>query len=283
MNEVTQWMASRRRDVEELNRTAEQTGHQIWAAATRLGQNIQAPRPQDVLLLGARLLAQPSPTAALGTTIAKVAINQAAAAPSARTSTQAPPKASVKQSASRPASNVQSSVESAPPAEDISKLREQQAEFRDVVKGISRDNAWMAAAALAPVAVIAAVEAPAVVATRFAPPAPFRPPLNLTGREPYLRVGDNYATRIGRLAHRNFKELIEGRAEKGGEWKYEPRLKIGDRAYRPDARTGTGKYYLELKPDTPSGRAAGLRALQKYQQPGGKKTRFIYYDPKKIK
>ncbi|WP_332765495.1 hypothetical protein [Phenylobacterium sp.] len=37
---------------------------------------------------------------------------------------------------------------------------------------------------------------------------------------------------------------------------------------------------MELKPNTPSGRAAAARAAKKYETETGNKTRSIYYDPK---
>jgi hypothetical protein len=48
---------------------------------------------------------------------------------------------------------------------------------------------------------------------------------------------------------------------------------------RPDALTRNGNP-IELKPNTPSGRAAGKRQMKKYEAASnGKKGRVIYYDP----
>ncbi|MDB5461251.1 MAG: hypothetical protein JWO72_2992 [Caulobacteraceae bacterium] len=52
----------------------------------------------------------------------------------------------------------------------------------------------------------------------------------------------------------------------------------------PDSPDNPGKrYYLELKPDTPSGRAAAARAVKRYQGLTDDKVRGVFYDPKKIK
>jgi hypothetical protein len=56
---------------------------------------------------------------------------------------------------------------------------------------------------------------------------------------------------------------------------------------RPDVRAPalnpadpTIRHQLDLKPDTPSGRAAGARAVKRYTSATNNKTRVIYYDPK---
>ncbi len=105
--------------------------------------------------------------------------------------------------------------------------------------------------------------------------------------DPYLHVGDNWGTRAGRRAHTAFRQDVTSKPR----WQSEPTVKLEDgRILRPDARTpprvrGQGEepqpFQLELKPNTPSGRAAGARALKKYEATGVK-TRVIYYDPKKF-
>lgn len=67
----------------------------------------------------------------------------------------------------------------------------------------------MAVPALAPVGVAGALG----LAARMAPAAVEAAPLVLTKRDPYLRVGDNWATRAGRRAHAQFKAKVEA---KGG-------------------------------------------------------------------
>ena len=89
------------------------------------------------------------------------------------------------------------------------------------------------------------------------------------------RGGENSAAAAGRQAH---KELAERVAQKPG-WLSEPRLVGADgKVYKPDVVT-PGGYILELKPNTPSGRAAGARQVQNYEEQLGMRGRVIYYEP----
>ncbi len=174
---------------------------------------------------------------------------------------------------------------SAAPAEDLTELRRQQAEFKKTQRAIGNENAWMAIPALAPAAAVMGLEGAAYIAGRLAPAAVQRAPLALEKADPYLRVGDNWATRAGRRAHDALRERV---AQKPG-WKPEPTLKMDDgRILRPDVRTpprarapgeDPAPFQMELKPNTPSGRAAAARAVKKYE-PTKVKTRPIFYDPK---
>ena len=170
-----------------------------------------------------------------------------------------------------------------PPAEDVAELRRQQAAFGETERQIDRQNSWMAVPALAPIAAVLGIEGGAALAAALAGPAVKRAPLNLVEREPYKRVGDNWATRAGRRAHKAHQAKVE---LKDG-WDYEPRIPTKDgRILRPD--TGTplrsdkplDRYFLELKPDTPTGRIAGARAAKRYQDATKRPTRVIYYNPK---
>lgn len=89
--------------------------------------------------------------------------------------------------------------------------------------------------------------------------------------------GDSAAARAGRQAHR---ELAERVAQKPG-WQTPPKMLGKDGKYhQPDVLTPGGRF-LELKPDTPSGRAAGARQAQRYRDQLGIEGRVIYYDPAK--
>lgn len=168
---------------------------------------------------------------------------------------------------------------------DIAELRRQQAGSRETRRAISDENAWMVVPALAPVVAVLGLEGVAYVAERLAPAVVIEAPLVLQQKDPYLRVGDNWATRAGRRAHDALKEPV---AQKPG-WEPEPRVELADgRVLRPDARTpprvrAQGEepqpFQLELKPNTPSGRAAARRAIKKYEATEVK-TRPIFYDPK---
>lgn len=143
----------------------------------------------------------------------------------------------------------------------------------------------MAFPALAPVAAVMALEGAAYVAGRFAPAVAQRAPLVLERADPYLRVGDNWATRAGRRAHAALRERV---AQKPG-WDPEPTVRLNDgRILRPDVRRPSrvrtpGRepepFQLELKPNTQSGHRAAARAMKKYKGTEVK-TRPIFYDPK---
>jgi hypothetical protein len=72
-------------------------------------------------------------------------------------------------------------------------------------------------------------------------------------------------------------------------WAAEKAVQLKDGTYiRPDSMTPVRtavktaqdvekRYYIGLKPDTPSGRLAGAREVRKYEKITGNKARIIYY------
>jgi len=89
------------------------------------------------------------------------------------------------------------------------------------------------------------------------------------------RGGETAATRAGRAAH---SELAERVSAKPG-WQSEPSLKGADgRIRKPDIVTPKGRF-MEYKPNTPSGRAAGAAKAKTYSEQLGMKGRVIYYEP----
>jgi hypothetical protein len=120
----------------------------------------------------------------------------------------------------------------APPAQNMDELRRQQAQFARTREDLDRRNSWMAIPALAPAAAVLGIEAGAALAARLAPAAVARGPAVLTERMPYLRVGDNWATRGGRRADKFYKDM--GRAKQG--WKPEPRIDGPEGLLKPDLR-----------------------------------------------
>ena len=89
------------------------------------------------------------------------------------------------------------------------------------------------------------------------------------------RGGETAAAAAGRQAHR---ELAERVAQKPG-WRAEPRMMgRNGKSYRPDVQTPRGRL-LELKPNTPSGRASGVGQARTYTNQLGQRTRVIYYRP----
>ncbi|MDP3658601.1 hypothetical protein [Phenylobacterium sp.] len=171
-----------------------------------------------------------------------------------------------------------------PSADSVEELRRQQAAFKKTEHAISRDNAWMAVPALAPAAAILGLETAAMIAARMAPAILPRGPHQFAQRDPYLSVGDNWATRAGRRAHAALREKV---ARKPG-WESEQGVRLPDgRLVRPDVLTPfrvrvAGKaakpYQMELKPNTESGRRAAAKAMRKYEGTQVK-TRPIFYDP----
>lgn len=175
----------------------------------------------------------------------------------------------------------------APSNEDLAELRRQQHALANAVLKPDAENSWLAFPALAALFALTLPEdAAAGLAGETLPEAGLTP-LDLPERDPYRRVGDNWATRKGRRAHAAFKAKVQA---KDG-WDPEPAVKRpGQRPLRPDAGTPVRnpedpneRYYVELKPDTPSGRARGASAIKRYKAASGNRGRVVYYDPKKIK
>jgi hypothetical protein len=172
----------------------------------------------------------------------------------------------------------------APSDQELAELRRQQAAFADTTRKIDLQNSWFAAPVLAAPLAVMGLEGAAAWAARTALPKAEQAALQFVEREPYLRVGDNWATRAGRRAHAAMKERL---AQKPG-WQYEPKLpREGQRPLKPDIGTPkrnpidpTKRKYIELKPDSPSGRAAGARALQRYREVTNDPVRLLFYNLK---
>jgi hypothetical protein len=172
----------------------------------------------------------------------------------------------------------------APSDQDLAELRRQQAAFANTTRQIDIHNSWFAVPALAPALVAMGLGAAGEWATGEIAPEAGQAVANFIERDPYLRVGDNWATRAGRRAHSWLEERL---AAKPG-WDYEPDvLRPGAKPLKPDVGTPqrnpadlAKRYYLELKPNTPTGRAAAARAVKKYFDATRRPVRPIYYDPK---
>lgn len=92
---------------------------------------------------------------------------------------------------------------------------------------------------------------------------------------PVVRGGESTAAAMGRQAHKDLAERVLQKSD----WQSEPRLLGADgKFYKPDVVTPNGRI-LELKPNTPSGRAAGARQVRNYEEQLGMPGRVIYYDP----
>lgn len=164
----------------------------------------------------------------------------------------------------------------------LAELRREQAEFRKARDAAANENAWMAVPALAPAAIILGLEAPLALAGRTATIAQ---DLNPNLFKPFVQVGETWATRLGRRAHKALEERVAGKEG----WFSNQRLPGS--SLRPDVRTPARirkagedpkHYYLELKPNTPRGRRAARGQVKKYEAVEGVRARAIYYDPKAV-
>jgi hypothetical protein len=170
-----------------------------------------------------------------------------------------------------------------PSDQEMAELRRQQAAFSKTARQIDIQNSWFAAPALAAPLAVMGLEAAGGWILGEAAPGLERGVANFLGREPYIRVGDNWATRAGRRAHAALKERL---AQKPG-WDYEPDVRqLGPRPLKPDVGAPARKpeypeerFQMELKPNTATGKRAGARAVRKYEKGTGNKTRVIYYNP----
>ena len=87
------------------------------------------------------------------------------------------------------------------------------------------------------------------------------------------------AIKTGVKAHKDFSEKAKAKG-----WDVNPtNLKdpINGKMVKPDAVTKSGKP-IELKPNTPTGRAKGAKQLPKYERATGQKGRVVTYDPTKV-
>ncbi len=83
------------------------------------------------------------------------------------------------------------------------------------------------------------------------------------------------AIQRGKQAHRDLAARVRGKRG----WQSEPTLRGADgKLHKPDVITPSGRF-LELKPNTPSGRAAGRRQAARYREQLGMEGRVIYYTP----
>lgn len=97
-------------------------------------------------------------------------------------------------------------------------------------------------------------------------------------------MGDTWATRAGRRAHKAFEALVD--AKPGWDAEKSVTGKSGG-TLRPDARTPArnpanpnDRFVVDLKPDTPSGRRAGAKAVEKYERELENRARIVFCNPK---
>ena len=332
---IDDWMAARNAQLAQKD-DADLAGREAWDEATRSGRNLQAPRPSDLTMIGARYLDQGNEEAIGSDPTANSAHERAPlplerphgpqlspptsefarealggrsnTRPANANSTGLAPAIGPSATGFRGAGDIGGRIAgagssdhpmtsggpriaygtlraNAPSDQELAELRRQQAAFANTARQIDIQNSWLAAPVLAAPLAAMGLEGIGALAGRALVRPAEEAVLNFFEREPYLRVGDNWATRAGRRAHDALKERV---AQKPG-WESEPRVPLRDgRILRPDVRTpprirAPGEdpkpFQMELKPNTPSGRQAAARAVKKYKDTGAK-TRPIFYDPK---
>lgn len=155
-----EFMERRRREVAQRE-AAEAAGRSRWVASTSTGENLPAPRPADVVALGARRAAEPRSDRAIGPI--------------------RPPSGASQSSNQQPGARYGALY--APPPDDLAELRRQQAAFADVAREIDKQNSWLAIPALAPAALVLGLEGAATLGARTVGSRTLTGPLNFVERE----------------------------------------------------------------------------------------------------
>lgn len=183
---IAEWMERRRREVAARGPDAELAGRAAWAAGGITGELPYAPRPGDVVTLGARSV-QRGRGAERGYAVAGSSTFSTTPGLTATSRTSA--QAQVRPVAYRPTSTPGSATSAATAAprptqeDDMAKLRREQAAFKDVVREESGRNWWMAIPALAPMAVPLLAEGAGLLAARVATSPIKNAPLSFAERE----------------------------------------------------------------------------------------------------
>lgn len=83
----------------------------------------------------------------------------------------------------------------------------------------------------------------------------------------------------GRIQHKRLEKKILEKRKKNSLWRSNQSIGETGAKVRPDVKTPRGRF-LELKPNTPSGRRKGKAQKEKYHRISGKTVRVIYYKPR---
>jgi hypothetical protein len=173
-------------------------------------------------------------------------------------------------------------------AREEAELRTQQAAERQRREKWDQEHQLMLAGVFGPELLLLGAEAAGVLAARAAakrlaalPPQAFKKHalFPITG-------GENWSTRVGKRAHREFAAKVD--AKPG--WKAEKTVKTPTgETIRLDARGPNRqpqpelpekRRFLELKANTPSGRRSGAGTVKRYEKLTDSHGRVVYYDPK---
>jgi len=210
-NETTEEFMERRRRETAQRETAEAAGRNAWATSTTNGQYLSAPQTADIVFLGTQYVGARAPHQDTGVRYGSLY---------------------------------------APPPENLSELRRQQAQFADTRRDIANQNSWMAIPALAPAAVVFGLEGAAVLAARAAGPKALTQPLNFAEREVWRRVGKpltEEAKKALRLQARSKLERTNG---------------ISTSDMQAEVHHSDPLQWAHLKPNADPNRTANLWALR---------------------
>jgi RHS repeat-associated protein len=106
-----------------------------------------------------------------------------------------------------------------------------------------------------------------------------RSAMGMAARSGGRRGGESAAAKAGREAHDKLREKVKEKAKDNPGWRADPPLLGKDgKIHKPDVVTPNDRF-IELKPNTPEGRAAGQRQSQRYREQLGMRGRVIYHDP----
>ncbi|CAN5706161.1 hypothetical protein BH11PSE1_BH11PSE1_25700 [soil metagenome] len=162
-SDIVDWMAARQRDLGRRSE-ADAAGRMVRVSSSRDGRAVSASSPADVRALRIRALDGELSTSA----------PPRRRAPARASSNQKPVRSTIAVAAARPE-----------PAEDLTDLRHQQAEFAQVVRAEGAKDSGMLAPVIAPVALVAGLEGAAYLGARALVSAPRPAPLNLPKYDPW--------------------------------------------------------------------------------------------------
>jgi hypothetical protein len=174
-------------------------------------------------------------------------------------------------------------------ASEEAELRAQQAAEREQRERWDQEHQVLLAPVFGPELLLFGAEAAGALAARAAakrgaalPPQTFKKHALFP-----ISGGDNWAARVGRRAHQDLKAKVD--AKPGWDGERSLRGPNGE-IIRPDALgpvrrppapgDAPKRILLELKPNTASGRRAGVGALKRYGAVTKNRGRVVYYNPR---
>jgi hypothetical protein len=155
-----EFMERRRREVAQRE-ADEAAGRTDWVTSTSTGENLHAPRPADLVALGARTVAGPRSE--------RVVTPVRSLSGSSQSSNQEP--------------GIRYGALYAPPSNDLPSLRREQADFGQVTQDIDKQNSWLAIPALSPGALVLGLEGAAALGGRAVGSRALAGPLDFVERE----------------------------------------------------------------------------------------------------